>query len=235
MTAFRAAAAALTLATALVGSPALAARFSLSKAELLSGRGYERANADAVIFTFAHAAGWDWGDTFFFFDVGSVEQLGQYGGVHMEISTRWRLAPAESDATVAGVFLIGQLDLDRNKVVTKTTPMVGLSLDWRIPGFRFVKTTVQYRDDPKLAGNGFQATLAWNAHFGSRDQWSFEGFADYTGAEGDARPHLHSQPQLLYHASERVAIGVEYQYWRNRLGIDGLHERCPQLMLRWKF
>ena len=58
---------------------------------------------------------------------------------------------------------------------------------------------------------------------------------DYTTDEGDSKNNLLTQPQLLWHATDHIAIGIEYQYWYNRLGMDGVTESLPQAMLRWTF
>ncbi len=39
---------------------------------------------------------------------------------------------------------------------------------------------------------------------------------------------------LLDHPG-RLYLGVEYQYWRNKFGMNGLSERLPQALLVWRF
>jgi nucleoside-specific outer membrane channel protein Tsx len=140
------------------------------------------------------------------------------------------------DGLLKDVYVIVQSDIDSNKFDRKVTLMGGLSADWNVPGFMFFKTNVQYRDDPKLDGDSVQGTLVWNAPFTIKGQkFSFEGFLDYTSSEGTSRTNLLTQPQLLWHVTENIAAGIEYQYWHNMYGIDGRTESLPQALVRWTF
>ena len=80
-----------------------------------------------------------------------------------------------------------------------------------------------------------QFSVSWNKPLGNAGRWSFEGFADFTSAEGSSHSNLLTQPQLLYHPGKSIAFGIEYQYWKNRLGLKGLDESTPQALLRYKF
>ena len=35
--------------------------------------------------------------------------------------------------------------------------------------------------------------------------------------------------------SNKFFLGVEYQYWHNKFGIDGVTESVPQLQAKWVF
>lgn len=101
---------------------------------------------------------------------------------------------------------------------------------------------VDDRDDPLFEDKSVQLNLVWNAPFtlGSA-KFSFEGFLDWTTDEGDKDDPTFSKsnvlvlPQLVWHVIPNVGVGGEYQYWKNRLGIDSLDEKTPQLMFRWTF
>ena len=79
----------------------------------------------------------------------------------------------------------------------------------------------------------------WNKGFKLGGQkFSFEGFLDYTTGEGSgfgSESNTLTQPALVWHATKHLGLGIEYQYWQNRLGIDGLDEEVPQLMARFTF
>lgn len=217
-----------------------AAVFSSTKVELLYGWNYERASEEGVILTLANATGWKYGDSFFFLDVGNFDDRDETDGIHFEWSPRLSLLRTLGDGAWDGflkdIYVIGQTDIDANSFSNKVTYMGGLSADWNVPGFKFVKTHVQYRDDPDFSGESVQFNLVWNAPFNVAGQnFSFEGFADYTTEEGDSESNLLTQPQLLWHATDNLAFGVEYQMWLNRLGRDGLDEHCLQVMARWTF
>lgn len=217
-----------------------AANFSSTKAEFLYGWNYERKSKEGFILTLANVTGWNYGDSFFFIDVGNVDDREETDGVHMEWGPRLSLlrtvGSGARDGFLKDFYIIGQTDIDANRFTNKVTLMGGLSVDLNVPGFLFFKTHVQYRDDPTFDGGSVQFSLVWNAPFKIGNQkFSFEGFLDYTTDEGDSKNNLLTQPQLLWHATDNIALGIEYQYWYNRLGIDGLTESTPQIMARWKF
>jgi nucleoside-specific outer membrane channel protein Tsx len=223
-----------------VSAESNAATYSSTKVEFLYGYGYKRgpnfSETNEAMLTIANATGFTWGDSYFFLDTSNVDDTDETGGTHIEIGPRYRFWKAEKGATIKSFYGIVQADIDSNRFTQKITPMAGASLDWAIPGVKFLKTHLQYRDDPTLDGSSVQFTLVWNSAFTLGDEnFSFEGFADWTSSEGTSSANLLTQPQLLWHGSKHIAVGVEYQYWKNRLGIEGLDEKTPQIMLRWTF
>ena len=240
---------AIAASTLLVGlasaavSTAQASVWSSTKVEGLYGqdyaRGFNGADKDEAIFTIANATGFTWGDTYFFADVTNISHADDTSGTHLEFGPRYRFFKPEGDGVIKGVFGIVQADMTSNKFTTKIVKMGGASLDWNVPGFKFVKTHLQYRDDPTKDGSSVQFNLVWSKHFSISDEkFSFEGFLDWTSGEGEgfgSESNLLMQPQVLWHANESFAVGVEYQYWKNRLGIAGRDESVPQIMVRWTF
>ncbi|GGY04755.1 hypothetical protein GCM10007160_35520 [Litchfieldella qijiaojingensis] len=240
--------------TLVLSQTASAALYSTTTVEALYGWDYEdRAgagfsidNEEHAILTFANATGWTYGDSFFFVDFTNLDQgssdENRAGSAHAEWSLRGNLGSLSgldlSFGPVNGIYAIGQLDIDRNSATRKTTHLTGLSFDFDVPGFRFVKLHTMYRNDESAAARGSseQYTLVWNAPFsiGSAD-FTFEGFLDYITEEGDLESQLLTQPQLVWHATPHLGIGVEYQYWENKFGLAGTDESTPQLMVRWTF
>jgi len=241
---FKTATAAVALALG-VSAGTQAAVWSSTKVELLYGYDYKRgpgfAEVDEAIFTIANASGLTWGDSFFFSDVTDFDDRDGTSANHMEFGPRLSLLRTFGDGQwkegpIKDIYAIVQIDYDNNPFSNKWTGMGGASVDWNVPGFRFVKTHVQYRDDPTKSGSSIQFNLVWNKGFKVGEQnFSFEGFLDWTSSEGNGESNLLTQPQLLWHANKHIAVGIEYQYWQNRLGIDGLDEKAPQLMVRWTF
>lgn len=235
------AASTLLMGLTAVGQTAHAATFSSTKVEVLYGQNYARgfngADKDEAIFTITNATGFTWGDSYFFADVTGINDDENTGGTHLEFSTRYNVWKAADGGIVKGAYGIAQADITSNKFVSKIVPMGGASLDWAVPGFKFFKTHLQYRDDPTLDGSSVQFNLVWNSSFKlGEEDFSFEGFADWTSGEGTGnKANFLMQPQLLWHVNKSVAVGIEYQYWKNRLGIDGRDESVPQIMARWTF
>ena len=211
--------------------------WSSTAAEFLYGFGFERDPEDQGILTIKHAAGWGIGDTFFFVDVVNIDKNDK-GSDHLEWNVRTSMLRLFGKETGKGFFkdflVSAQIDVDRNAFNQRRTDMFGVWFDFNVPGFNFVKFGINHRDDPNFDGSSEQFTLVWNKTFNIGEaKFSFEGFADYTTDEGDSNSNLLTTPQLLWHVNDRVAVGLEYQYWDNRLGIEGLDESAPQVMLRW--
>jgi hypothetical protein len=70
---------------------------------------------------------------------------------------------------------------------------------------------------------------------------SFDGFVDIIGSHGQCARQVLSQPQLkldlgaLGTGLEKLSVGIEWQYWVNKFGIDGLKENFPQVLAQWVF
>lgn len=218
-------------------------KFSTSKVEILAGDYEERSDDVENIFTFANATGFSKGDSFFFIDVSDVSNAKKTGGIHAEFNGRLSIPRTFGVGKSAGIlkdyYLVGQLDFDGNSFNQKTTHMAGFGADWKIPGFRFVKTNVVHRDDPEKSGSSIQTQLIWNKGFNLGSQkFSFEGFMDITTGEGTgfgSESNILTQPVVIWHATKHLGFGIEYQYWQNRLGIKDRDEKVPQLLARFTF
>lgn len=208
-------------------------------AEFLYGWGYERAPEDQAILTIKHAGGWSTGDTFFFIDYSNIDDdTGTFAHAEWQgrLSMLRTFGSGAREGFLKDVYLNAQIDLDNNPFTNRRTDMVGIGLDFNVPGFRFVKLNIHHRDDPALSGSSTQASFVWNKGFKLGEQdFSFEGFLDYTTDEGTAVSNILTQPVVMWHPSERVGVGVEWQYWQDRLGFEGVNESAPQFIFRWKF
>ena len=77
--------------------------------------------------------------------------------------------------------------------------------------------------------------------------FSIEGHIEYIGEHdnefGDTvEAHILAQPQFrwdagktLFSSAEQVFVGIEYQYWKNKLGEKGTDESVVQFLAVWRF
>ena len=52
---------------------------------------------------------------------------------------------------------------------------------------------------------------------------------------GKARSWILAQPQLRWDTDDRISLGIEYQFWMNKLGDGDTDENAIQALLVWKF
>ncbi|BAL26910.1 DUF5020 family protein [Azoarcus sp. KH32C] len=129
--------------------------------------------------------------------------------------------------------------------------LYGVTLDFTVPGFSYLNVDLlAYDDRSQFNGvqthyrNSYQVTPVWRLPFSiGGTQWSFEGFCDFIGARGQGTVNQTlCQPQLRFDLGQLVSgrrdaiyVGTEYQYWRNKYGIEGLNESFPNIMMVVKF
>jgi nucleoside-specific outer membrane channel protein Tsx len=130
--------------------------------------------------------------------------------------------------------------------------LAGVTIDFAVPRGFFNVDLLGYQDHGCFDGIAscpnyratYQITPAWSLPFklGSVDG-EFAGFIDFIGARGAGTVRqVLSQPQLRFDIGQpllgrkgQLYAGIEYQYWHNKFGNQGVDEHHPQLLLLWKF
>ncbi len=211
------------------------------------------------ILTFQQASSWSLGDSFFFIDLlddgvtDGFNDIEVYGEWYPTLSLG-RLADRTVGAgPVRDIALIGGINFDSDADVFKWLP--GARLSWDIPGFIFFNTDVTAFIDASSGvdqgsaprtNDSFMFDVSWGAAFdlGSQSFW-FTGHAEYisgtTNELGDAvEGWILAQPQLgwdigkaLTDSANQLFVGVEYQYWWNKLG-ENNDDNVPQLWVMWR-
>ena len=233
------------------------AEFHLQYGRLLNP--FSAAEKWTLVLTVQQASGWKYGDSFFFIDC--LDDGGGDGFNDREFYSEWyptlslgklagrdlRLGPVADFSLVAGFNATGD-----GKVV-KYLP--GLRASWDLPGFLFLNTTLTaYLDGntgiagggPPQTGDSFMFDVSWAFPFEAGSQsFAVVGHAEYIAGStdetgGDVNSWILAQPQFTWDLGKavwgtphKVLAGIEYQYWRNKLG-TGLDESTAQLLLVWR-
>ncbi len=203
---------------------------------------------DTTIFTFQHASGWKHGENFFFFDVISSENGGfndtdTYGEWYSYFSFRGDKGPMAGK--IKDVRFVLGFNWDPDADVVKYLP--GINLSWNIEGFAFLNTDFTlYVDDSVGAANGgapseddsFMFDVSWKRPFND-GKFSIEGHAEYIDGRdnefgGKVESWILAQPQFRFYVNPNLALGIEYQYWQNKLGTP-TDENTVQGLLVWVF
>lgn len=224
-----------------------AAEWSTTNVQLLHGEGYELGDNSMAIMTMEHANGWKYGDNFFFLDV--INPAAKGTSYYAEFSPRLSLGKISgkdlSFGIVKDVLVAGTLEMGED--LRAYLLGIGLALD--LPKFAFADINLYYRESKRdwlavQTDAGAQVTIDWLLPFQLGGQkLAFEGFADYAwGEKGGSAPkadNLIAGPRLLidvgnwFGAPGTLQAGVEYQIWRNKYGVKGVHEEIPQVMVKW--
>jgi hypothetical protein len=132
--------------------------------------------------------------------------------------------------------------------VKKYLPGVRLSLD--LPGFAFANLDIMaYLDDSEGAVSGgapsedssFLIDFNWARPFKiGESNFSIEGHIEYAGERdnefgGQVESWILAQPQFRWYPRENIALGIEYQFWQNKLGDPATDESAVQALFVWKF
>ncbi|MFW0776556.1 MAG: hypothetical protein ACN2B6_02415 [Rickettsiales bacterium] len=210
--------------------------------QLLRGHDYELGSQDRSLITFEHANGWTYGDFFMFVDYTFPDDGDT--AYYAEFSPRFSLGKITGRDFSYGIIkdILVSTAIEKPKY-QKARYLYGGAIDLSLPGFDFFSNNLYVRDDPTLHGKTWQVTLAWKRPFTiGRTSWVTEGFADFAGAEGGARPNQLIVPRLLLDVGaltnigeNKVWVGMEYSYWHNKFGVDGKTESVPQLQMKWVF
>ena len=133
----------------------------------------------------------------------------------------------------------------------------GVRLVFNIPGFDFANLDITARiqnNSTKFSvkeKDTFMLDFSWAYPFAvAKTRWSVEGHVEYTHAADqsvngisieDRKSWLLAQVQLrldighFWGNPSQFFVGMEYQYWRNKLGDPDTDESIPQLLMVWRF
>lgn len=213
------------------------------------------------IVTLQHASGWGFGDVFFFVDSlhdphkDSFNDDDLYGELYVNFSLGKLLGKPVTLGAISDIGVIAGLNVGQDAKVTKYLP--GLRLSWNLPGFAFLNTDfMAYLDDSDGTARGgapkesdsYLIDVNWAHPFNIGSQsFSIEGHVEYAGERHNefgapVSYWILAQPQFrwdigkaLYDKPSQLYLGIEYQYWRNKLGDNRTIESRPQFLAVWRF
>lgn len=244
----------------LLAAPAAAAgqtEFQLQLGKLVDPFADTR-HATTVV-TFQNAAQWSWGDHFMFFDYTAdggndgFNEKDLYGEWYPSLSLGKISGSRVGFGPIRDFALLGGVNYGSQAKVLKYTP--GLRASWDIPGFIFLNTEFARMVDASSGAehggapstdDGWLFDVNWLATWEMLGQtFTFTGHAEYISAVtnefGDeVRAWILAQPQLTLDLGRalggdggRLMSGIEYQYWRNKLGTD-VSESVVQFLVVWR-
>lgn len=188
--------------------------------------------------TFEHFSSWSAGDNYFFFDVAKFNdnETDPYGEWLPRLNVGKLLGKSLSWGPVKNVFISGEMDFGAGY----RSHYLGAGVDLAIPRAHYFNVNFLWGDRMDRLGETRQLNVSWSFEFHAGKLPVFlNGYLDYVMPDGDAESHLQTQPQLLVDISHlwgghnKVLTGIEYQYWKNKNGMDGVNESLPQWIVMW--
>ena len=205
----------------------------------MHGGDFELTKSYQTTLTFEHADSWKYGDNFFYIDY----PINVSADTNFEFSPRLSLNKITGADLSAGILKDILIAGTWEKARRFDAYLYGVGFDLALPGFNFLQANFYVRDNPDADDKGLQTTWAWSAPFTLGGQsLTFDGYFDYADyEEGDV--NFFTQPQLLLDIGQAFNItepghawaGIEYRYWHNKFGIEGVTESAPQAMVKWVF
>ena len=252
-----AAAATLAAATAAAAPAAAQTEFHFQFGELLNP--FSARTEESFVLTLQQATQWKYGSSFYFVDY--LDDRGRDGFNERDFYAEWY--PTLSLGKVTGrtvgggplidVGFIAGLNAASAAKVVKYLP--GVRLSWKAPGFVFLNTDFMlYLDGSSgvAAGgapktdDGYNIDVSWLYPFSAGEQsFQITGHAEYIGSVTNEFGDVYggailAQPQFRWDLGKAVGgdagklfAGIEYQYWRNKLG-TAEDETAAQLLLVWQ-
>ena len=242
----------------ILGSAGFAHAFEWTDNEvhLLYGTGFREPSAakdlSREILTFQHINGYKYGRNYLFIDTiftqaGDPDSTKLYGEGYTYLSISKLTGLKIPDGVIKDFNLAAGVNTGSESGGSK--PLVylyGISIDLSLPKFAFFSIDILANDarEPESGkGVSWQITPVWAMPFKIGDtKFIFEGFFDFiTSKEERTKQTILAQPQIRWDAGHhfdlkdnKLFVGIEYQYWENKYGIEWLDESFPQVMLVWK-
>jgi len=207
-------------------------------------------NDNVNVITFEHVSGHNWGDVFFFVDrttASSDTDNGEFESTYGELSPRVSLSYLTNNKLAVGavkdIFIASTWEHNTGNNdgfgFGFNNYLVGIGAAWDISGFAFVNTNLYHvsNDD---TDNDIQLTVTWGYPFSlGKQNFMLDGFIDWSSAANDHRADFHLNPQLKWDLSQHFSkqkfleVGIEYSYWHNKYGVDGLdNESVVSLLVK---
>lgn len=224
---------------------------------------FSKTQTKTEIITLQHASGWKYGDNFFFVDFiddGNNDGFGDsdvHGEVYINFSSKKVLGYGDK-FFVSPLQDIGlTLGYDFTADVNSKKLIPGIRLDWNVPRFTFLNTLIGlYSDHSGGVASGGAPTeddsiivdLSYKRPFHINSQsFSVEGHLEWIGDRdtetgGKNSWWVLSQMQLRYDIgkavlkkNDKLFVGIEWQYWKNKLGVRNEDENAVQFLSVWSF
>ena len=217
-----------------------------SDIQLTSGGGFALGSSYRNTLRIVHANGWRYGDNFMFIEFVQRDDIGMevYGEWYPRLSLSKLSNKDLSFGVFRDFFAMGGINASSEPDGEAFKAyFLGMGTAFKLPGAGFFNLNIQARKEDQVSATGLQITPSWSIPFKiGKLNFKFDGYLDWvsSGSSG-GKSYILTQPQLLLDVGEffghsgSIYMGVEYYYWRNKFGIDGVNDNAIQGMLKYYF
>lgn len=207
---------------------------------------------DLTTMTLEHASTHDWGGVFFFVDrhqggkydvidgeTGDVVDTKRYKETFGKFSPKFKVATF-NDSLIKQVNVAGVYEFSSNSTgfgQDNYWAGLGVDLDLPIPGMKYASATLYHSfNETKPDDQKITLTAAWE-----RDKVLIDGYVDFGFNSDTLEDNIHFNPQVKYNLQEalgldnRLEVGGEYSYWKNKFGVDGVDEHAVMALVKYHF
>ncbi len=208
----------------------------------LYGGDFEFGDTKRGTATIEHAHGWKYGDNFFFVDMYNNDGFEVYAEIYSSLSLS-KMSNAEvAFGPIKDVSLMLGLNISNAPVSTPFRAYLwGVEFDLGNQYFDYLKLSVAAYKEDGVATYGVQVTPVWSFPFTLLEtKFKFRGFLDLKNGSTNAAGNITmlAQPQLLLDVGDLFNtkadvfyVGMEYSYWVNKFGVEGVDESAVQGMV----
>ncbi|QSX37647.1 outer membrane protein OmpK [Shewanella sedimentimangrovi] len=216
----------------------------------LYGKNYDLAPSDEqTTITLDSAGGWKYGDWYVFQDFirfNGADEGTTYGELSTRLSAGKLLNQKLALGPVTDVSVALTLEEGEGPVESF---LYGIGLDFNLPIFSYFQLNTYRRHAINGANNsdGWQITPVYRVDIPfAGSNLVIDGFADWVfRTDGNGyHENLHFNPQVKFdlgqmvfgdHRKDALLVGIEYDYWRNKYGVDGIDQNTYSLIAQYHF
>ena len=220
---------------------------------------FAKKSVTSLVVAVLQASRWKLGDSFYFINY-TVDQERDgfndrdfYGEWYPTLSIGKLQQSGASLGLIADLAIIAGVNVGGDAKMLKFLP--GFRASWDLPGFLFLNTDLTAYIDRSFGvdkggapkeGHSFTFDVNWAAPFEIGNQsFAIMGHAEYIGSRsnelgGRYDGSILAQPQFVWDLGRAIAnepnqllTGIEYQYWRNKIGTDE-DENTVQFLVVWR-
>lgn len=217
---------------------------------VLYGNDYKLDPDQQTTVTVESAGAWKYGDWFAFHDFihfnnnGLSDHNTNYGEISPRFSASKILGTKVGAGAISDVSLAFTMEHGDGPVETF---LYGVGVDVQVPYFSYLQLNTYRRSANDNNSTGWQFTPCYRLDIPvGNSNLVIDGFIDWVFAsdEDSYSNNIHINPQIKYDLGSvifgeaqknKLMVGIEYDYWKNKYGVDGVNQSTYSVIVKYHF